>query len=107
KPSLPMSRRPIDAGARTRLDTAARELTCWAMRWTRRWFRQEAAAWREHRAALRERWRVAVRTPDPAEMLRLQMDLLPATTARLAQDHARRVRRFRRLRMRLAEFRLP
>ena len=105
KPSLPLPRGPIDPAPRTDLDKAARELTSWAVRWTRRWLRQEAAAWREHRAALRERWRVAVRTPDPAEMLRLQIDLLPATTARLAQDHARRVRRFRRLRLRFTEFR--
>lgn len=103
KPSLPMSRLPTSL---QRLDTTLVEWRIWAARWTHRWFRQEAVALREHHAGLQERWRVAQRTRDPIELLRLQIDLLPVTTARLAQDHARRVRGFRRLKQRLASIRL-
>jgi len=57
----------------------------------------EAGALAAHRAALHERWRVARRTRSLTELLRLQIDLLPLTTRRIADDHRRRVTLFRAL----------
>jgi len=61
----------------------------------------EAQALAAHRAALRERWQVARRTRTFAELLRLQIDLLPLTRQRLADDHRRRIALFRALLRRL------
>lgn len=51
----------------------------------------EAQALAAHRAALRERWQVARRTRTFAELLRHQIDLLPLTRKRLADDQRRRI----------------
>ncbi len=67
--------------------------------------RHEAQALAAHRAALRERWQVARRTRTFAELLRHQLDLLPLTTRRLADDHRRRMALLRDLLRRLAGFR--
>ena len=61
----------------------------------------EARALAAHRAALRERWQVARRTRTFAELLRHQIDLLPLTRQRLANDHRRRIALFRALLRRL------
>lgn len=65
----------------------------------------EAQALAAHRAALRERWQVARRTRTVAELLRHQVDLLPLTRQRLANDHRRRIALLQDLFRRLAGIR--
>lgn len=57
----------------------------------------EAEALERHRLALHERLLVARKARGVGELLRNQIDLLPATTARFAQDHRERLRLWRDL----------
>lgn len=79
--------------ARERLDDALEGLEQWAV--------HEAASIDRHWLALRERVRVARRARGVGELLRNQIDLLPATTARLAEDHRKRVELLRALKTRV------
>ena len=57
----------------------------------------EAGALDNHLLALRERWAVARRARGVGELLRDQIDLLPATRLRLAEDHELRLKLWRGL----------
>jgi hypothetical protein len=65
--------------------------------------RHEAEALARHRDAVQARWRVARRTRTLPELLRHQLDLLPLTRRRLADDHQRRLQLLRRLLDRFAD----
>ena len=58
----------------------------------------EAGAFDNHWFALRERLAVARKARGVGELLRDQLDLLPATRARIAEDHQARLRLWRELR---------
>ena len=57
----------------------------------------EAGALDNHLLALRERWAVARKARGVGELLRDQIDLLPATRLRLAEDHELRLKLWRSL----------
>lgn len=57
----------------------------------------EAGALDNHLLALRERWSVARKARGGIELLRDQIDLLPATRLRLAEDHQLRKKLWRGL----------
>ena len=59
--------------------------------------RHESESLHRHRLAVAERLRVAQRARGLGELLRDQIDLIPATTARLAADHRVRRRLWRQL----------
>jgi hypothetical protein len=61
----------------------------------------EAGAIDNHLFALRERLAVARKARGVGELLRDQIDLLPASRNRLAADHRRRLRLWRELRRQL------
>ncbi len=58
----------------------------------------EAGALDQHLDALRERWAVARKARGPVELLRDQIDLLPASRARFAADHQARLKLWKELR---------
>lgn len=62
----------------------------------------EAGALDGHLLALRERWAVARKARGAGELLRDQLDLLPATRLRLLEEHQGRVRLWRELANRFA-----
>ncbi|HZR38185.1 MAG TPA: hypothetical protein VFA75_22640 [Nevskia sp.] len=57
----------------------------------------EAGTLDNHLLALRERWSVARRARGVGELLRDQLDLIPATRLRLSEEHAGRLKLWREL----------
>jgi hypothetical protein len=57
----------------------------------------EAGALDGHLLALRERWAVARKARGVGELLRDQLDLIPATRLRLSEEHEARLRLWREL----------
>jgi hypothetical protein len=57
----------------------------------------EAGALDNHLLALRERWAVARKARGVGELLRDQLDLIPATRLRLSEEHQARLKLWREL----------